>query len=76
MHEQTANEVQQEWLSAHSHTLFSKLKVIEKQLLASTYTSETMPALRKVDNHLTQAQLKLDARDEQVPSRSCDAFLQ
>lgn len=66
MHEQAANEVQQTWLSAHTHTLLSKLKVIEQQLLVLTYTSDTMPALYKVDDHLTKAQRKLDARDEQV----------
>ena len=66
MHEQVANEVQQSWLSAHTHTLLSKLKVIEQQLLALTYTSDTMPALRRVDDHLTRAQRKLDARDKQV----------
>jgi len=63
---QAANAVQQTWLTAHSHTLFSKLKVIEKQLLVSTYNAETIAALRRVDDHLTRAQRKLDARDEQV----------
>lgn len=58
--------MQQTWLTAHSQTLFSKLKVIEKQLLVQTYNSETMPALRKLDDHLTRAQRKLDARDEKV----------
>ncbi len=77
MHEQATNEVQQTWLSAHTHTLLSKLKVIEEQLLVLTYTSDTMPALRKVDDHLTKAQRKLDARDKQVscvlhwPSELC-----
>jgi len=66
MHEQATNEAQQSWLSAHTHTLLSKLKVIEQQLLVLTYTSDTMPALRKVDDHLTRAQRKLDARDKQV----------
>ncbi|DBA72769.1 TPA: hypothetical protein ACH3X2_010159 [Trebouxia sp. C0005] len=64
--QQAANEVQQTWLSAHTHTLLSKLKVIEQQLLVLTYTSDTMPALYKVDDHLTKAQRKLDARDEQA----------
>ena len=63
---QTANQAQQTWLSAHSHALFSKLKVIEKQLLALTYNGETMSALRKVDDELSKAQRKLNARDEQV----------
>lgn len=63
--------MQQTWLTAHSQTLFSKLKVIEKQLLAQTYTSETMSALRKLDDHLIRAQRKLDARDEKVPSSWC-----
>lgn len=77
MHEQATNEVQQTWLSAHTHTLLLKLKVIEEQLLVLTYTSDTMPALRKVDDHLTKAQRKLDARDKQVscvlhwPSELC-----
>jgi len=70
MHEQATNEVQQSWLSAHTHTLLSKLKVIEQQLLVLTYSSDTMPALRKVDDHLTRAQRKLDARDKQVSSTS------
>lgn len=66
--------MQQTWLTAHSQTLFSKLKVIEKQLLAQTYTNETMAALRKLDDHLTRAQRKLDARDEKVSSScSCQA---
>ncbi|DBB13815.1 hypothetical protein WJX82_001635 [Trebouxia sp. C0006] len=64
--QQAANEVQQSWLSAHTHTLLSKLKVIEQQLLVLTYSSDTMPALRKVDDHLTRAQRKLDARDKQA----------
>ena len=66
MHEQATNKVQQSWLSAHTHTLISKLKVIEQQLLVLTYISDTMPALRKVDDHLAKAQRKLDARDKQV----------
>ena len=73
--EQAANEVQQTWLSAHSQALFSKLKVIEKQLLGLTYTDETMPALRKVDDHLTRAQRQLDARDEQVCCIACACVL-
>ncbi|KAL3136910.1 hypothetical protein ABBQ32_006518 [Trebouxia sp. C0010 RCD-2024] len=67
--QQASNEVQQTWLTAHSQTLFSKLKVIEKQLLVQTYNSETMPALRKLDDHLTRAQRKLDARDEKATAR-------
>lgn len=60
--------MQQTWLTAHSQTLFSKLKVIEKQLLAQTYTGENMSALRKLNEHLTRAQRQLDARDEKVLS--------
>lgn len=68
--------MQQTWLTAHSQALFSKLKVIEKQLLVQTYNSETMPALRKLDDHLTRAQRKLDARDEKVLcSRFCTDLL-
>ncbi len=59
------------WLTAHSQTLFSKLKVIEKQLLVQTYTSETVPALRKLDDHLARAQRQLDARDEKVSGSQC-----
>lgn len=58
--------MQQTWLTAHSQTLFSKLRVIEKQLLVQTYTNDTMPALRKLDDHLAKAHRKLDARDAQV----------
>ncbi|DBB04633.1 TPA: hypothetical protein ACH3X1_012698 [Trebouxia sp. C0004] len=67
--QQAANEVQRTWLSAHTHTLLLKLKVIEEQLLVLTYNSDTMPALRKVDDHLARAQRKLDARDEQASVR-------
>ena len=58
--------MQQQWLKAHSETLSAKLHVIEKQLLARTYTGDTIPALQKIDDQLTKAQRRLDARDQQV----------
>ena len=63
---QEADQVQQQWLEAHGQTLSAKLQVMEKQLLAMTYTSETVPALQKIDAELTKKQRQLDARDQQV----------
>lgn len=68
---QEADQVQRQWLEAHSQTLSAKLQVIEKQLLAMTYTSDSMPALQKIDDQLTRAQRQLDARDQQVLSLPC-----
>ena len=63
---QEADQVQQQWLEAHGQTLSAKLQVMEKQLLAMTYTNETVPALQRIDAELTKKQRQLDARDQQV----------